>query len=50
MLYIITYLNKLDKHKEIDIKADSAREAERQFKITHPTCDLIQKITVREET
>jgi len=49
MTFKISYLNRQDKRKEIDIKADSAKEAERQFKVTHPTCDRVQKISVREE-
>jgi hypothetical protein len=48
MTYKITYLNRQDKRKQIDIKADSAKEAERQFKVTHPSCDRVQSTRVKE--
>jgi hypothetical protein len=48
MIFTIQYLTRQDKRKEIDIKADSAKEAERQFKVTHPEKDIIQGIRVKE--
>jgi hypothetical protein len=50
MTYVLEYLNRQDQRKQVDIKADSAKEAERQFRVTHPTCDRIQKINIKEAT
>jgi hypothetical protein len=47
-VYTVQYLTRQDKRKEITIKADSAKEAERQFRCTHPQSDRVQKISVRE--